>query len=431
MSNCKLKFVDFFSGLGGFHVGLARLGHQCVMACELQSDLRELYSRNFGLQPWPDIRTLDPDAVPGHDLLCAGFPCQPFSKAGEQLGLACERDGDLFASLLRVIRSRRPPLLMLENVANLAKHDSGATYRNMAKQLRSLGYKTDQHVLSPHEFGIPQVRDRLFIVGALDGLGAFSWPRPTSVRPHITMVLDKNPSGAKKIPDHYTACLEVWQEFLDLFPRNEELPSFPIWSMEFGADYPFEKVTPARSRDLGRYRGSHGQSLKALPSERQLEGVPSYARSCDFPTWKRVFIRQNRSLYDRHRQWMDKWIPEIKRFPSSLQKLEWNCKGERRSLAAHIIQFRASGVRVKRADAAPALIAMTTTQVPIIAAEGRYMTVRECARLQGLGELQYLPQSETRAYRALGNAVNADMVELIAKGLLTSIGESFSVVSAN
>jgi DNA (cytosine-5)-methyltransferase 1 len=394
------------------------------MACEIQPELRELYLLNFGLRPWDDIRALDPDRIPPHQLLCAGFPCQPFSKAGEQLGLSCVKDGDLFGRLLRIIRHRRPPLLMLENVANLARHDAGATYQKMVKKLQSIGYVVDQRVLSPHQFGIPQIRERLFIVGSLAGLAAFQWPAPTGAQPHIRAVLDPNPPEAKPISRQYALCLDAWQEFLDRFPANEELPSFPIWSMEFGADYPFEHITPSESRDLGRYRGPHGRRLSTLAPEQRLETLPSYARSAAFPTWKKTFIRQNRALYARHHRWIDTWIPRIANFPPSLQKLEWNCKGERRSLGDHIIQFRASGVRVKRAAAAPALIAMTTTQVPIVAAEGRYMTVRECARLQGLGDLKSLPQSSTKAYRALGNAVNADLVELIARRLILACGGS-------
>jgi DNA (cytosine-5)-methyltransferase 1 len=315
-------------------------------------------------------------------------------------------------------------MLMLENVANLSKHDGGKTYQKMLRQLRSLGYSVDQKVLSPHQFGIPQVRERLFIVGALGGLGRFAWPEPTYSRPHIRTVLDARPVDAKAIPSHYAECLAVWQEFLDRFPQEEELPSFPIWSMEFGADYPFGSATHIGSKSLRRYRGSHGQPLGALRPAERLAALPSYARCGSFPAWKQAFIRQNRELYARHRRWLDSWIPKITRFPSSLQKLEWNCKGEARTLSSHILQFRASGVRAKRADAAPALIAMTTTQVPIIAAEGRYMTVRECARLQGLGGLEHLPQSSTKAYRALGNAVNADLVELIAIRLTTALGRS-------
>ena len=116
---------------------------------------------------------------------------------------------------------------------------------------------------------------------------------------------------------------------------------------------------------------------------------------------------------------------KIRQFPSSLQKFEWNCKGEERDIWKFVIQFRASGVRTKRPTTAPSLVAMTTTQVPIIAWEKRYMTPRECCRLQSMHELECLPSSESKTYKALGNAVNVRLVEMIAESLLphTSISK--------
>lgn len=416
-----LTFIDLFAGLGGFHVGLQRLGHKCVFACEKDERLRAIYSRNFALDPADDIRTLDLDDIPSHDVLCAGFPCQPFSKAGEQLGLCCERDGDLFDRILRVLGYHRPRWIFIENVANLLRHDEGATYRWMRGELESLGYTVSEQLLSPHQFGIPQIRERAFIIGCLDGLDHFAWPQPPTTTPDIRSVLDHAPGDARRLPEHYVKCLEVWQEFLDRLPPSDPLPSFPIWTFEFGATYPYEGVPPLGRdpRYLARQRGSFGQPLKGLAKDERHERLPSYARGlAPFPRWKQTFIAQNRAFFERHRSRLRTWLPKIEPFAPSLQKLEWNCKGEVRRLDAHILQFRASGVRVKRSNWAPALVAMTTTQVPVITWEQRYMTVRECSRLQGLGDLELSSMNSTSAYRAIGNAVSADLVELIGSALL-------------
>ena len=418
-----MRFIDLFSGLGGFHLGLSRLGHQCVFACEIADDLRSLYKKNFGIEPAGDIRGIRADEVPAHEVLCAGFPCQPFSKAGNQRGLKCRKWGDLFNHVVRIVGRRRPRYVILENVPNLARHNNGDTWEKMRKRLEKLGYDVSIKTLSPHRFGIPQIRERVFIVASLPGLHHFSWPaQRTRMARNIRSLLDKNPKKARKIPGHIVRCLRIWQKFLKQFPKKEELPSFPIWSMEFGATYPYKKTTPhaVGEAKLGQYRGNHGKRLSQIPASSRMNALPSYARvkSRRFPEWKIRFIEQNRALYRRHKKWIDQWKKQLLAFPQSRQKLEWNCKGEERNIWSHLIQIRASGVRVKRPTRAPAIVAMTSTQVPIVAWERRYMTARECAKLQSLIGLRHLPKATTRAYEALGNAVNADLVEMIAKQLL-------------
>lgn len=420
----KLRFVDLFAGLGGFHIALNKLGHQCVFACELDEELRSLYKKNFGIEPKGDIRVLDIGKdIPQHDILCAGFPCQPFSKAGEQNGFADTRSGDLFYYIVEILDSHRPRYFLLENVANFLRHNKGKTWEEAKKHLERLGYVVDIEKLSPHNFGIPQIRERVIIVGSQTGLQHFSWPEKHSKRKlSIKSVLDKNPNNARMLSNQVLNCIDTWQDFLNKYPQDVELPSFPIWSMEFGATYPFEDTTPYAlgTEKLKEYLGSHGVQIIGNDEETVFSYLPSYARTKEkkFPKWKIQFIRKNRELYQQNKNWLDEWKENILEFSPSLQKFEWNCKGEPRILKNLILQIRASGLRAKRPTAAPSLVALTTTQVPIIGWENRYMTPRECARLQSMIGLRNLPKSPTNAYKALGNAVNVSVIELVAKSLL-------------
>jgi DNA (cytosine-5)-methyltransferase 1 len=425
------RFIDLFAGLGGFHLALARMGGECVFAAEWKEHLRDLYQKNHRLRPAGDITLVHPDEVPAHDVLTAGFPCQPFSKAGEQLGFECTEQGNLFFNVAAILKAKKPTFFILENVPNLLKHDEGRTWEEIQKILghgdEGLGYNIRAERLSPHQFGIPQIRERVYIVGSLLPLDDFVWPKTSKDETNIDTVLDDNPRDAKQLSAQVKECLEVWDEFLKACPKNVELPSFPLWSMEWGATYPYETTTPyARRKIYGAdglvgFKGSHGSKIGTLKTlEGRWAALPSHARSADmvFPKWKQDFIRQNRQFYEDNKTWIDPWLPKILKFPSSLQKFEWNVKGGKRNIWDYVIQFRASGVRVKRRTTAPSLIAMTDTQVPIIGWQKRYMTPRECARLQSMDTLMALPESASKAFAALGNAVNSKVVEKVARALM-------------
>jgi DNA (cytosine-5)-methyltransferase 1 len=422
------RFIDLFAGLGGFHLALDRLGGKCVFAAEWKEHLRDLYKENFGLKPEGDITLVKLKDVPEHDLLAAGFPCQPFSKAGEQLGFECTEQGDLFFNVADILEKKKPTYFILENVPNLLKHDEGRTWDEIQRILgKKLGYHIRASRLSPHNFGIPQIRERVYIVGSLLSLDGFQWPQTSDAETNIDTVLDDHPADAKKLSPQVQECLEVWDEFLKAAPPEVELPSFPLWSMEWGATYPYEETTPhARKECLGYdglrgFKGSHGIKIGYLRTfEQRWAALPSHARTAQttFPKWKQDFIRQNRQFYKDNKAWIDPWLPKILKFPSSLQKFEWNIKGGKRNIWDYVIQFRASGVRAKRRTTAPSLIAMTDTQVPIVGWQRRYMTPHECARLQSLDGLKQLPKSPTQAFAALGNAVNSNVVEMVARSLL-------------
>ncbi|MEQ1860413.1 MAG: DNA (cytosine-5-)-methyltransferase [Chthoniobacteraceae bacterium] len=418
------RFADLFAGLGGFHLAAAKLGGECVFACEIEEDLRAVYRQNFRREPAGDIREVRPSSVPDHDLLCAGFPCQPFSKAGEQMGWGDRKArGTVFDNLAEILRVKQPALVVLENVAHFVNHDDGNTYRKVCATLKQLGYEVDYRQYSPHQFGIPQIRERIYMVARLGSLDGFTWPEPNEREPHLSAILDAKPKDAMPLSAQVVDCLDTWQHFLDLIPASAKLPSFPIWAMEFGATYPADRgrLDKLPLAKLRRSLGNFGDPLARLSWEKMTARLPSHAlrKSDPFPTWKRTFIRQNREFYVEHQRWLSTWLPELRRFPPSLQKLEWNCQGEDRDIWKYVLQFRASGVRVKRPSTSPSLVAMTTTQIPIVGWERRYMTARECARLQSMDALKHLPKG-IRAYRALGNAVNVNVVSAILRQLLNS-----------
>lgn len=174
----KLKFIDLFAGLGGFHKALVDLGHEFVFGSEIDPELRQIYIQNFRINPkliHGDINQINPTSIPHHDLLCAGFPCQPFSKAGSQLGWEDKVRGTLFGKIIEVVKARNPKYILMENVGNFERHDIGNTWRTVKGSLEKLGYtvRATEHkasggtgLLSPHHLGFPHHRERFFIVAS-------------------------------------------------------------------------------------------------------------------------------------------------------------------------------------------------------------------------------------------------------------------------
>ncbi len=335
---------------------------------------------------------------------------------------------------------------MLENVANLKNHDNGHTWDTIKRELEELDYEVaEPTILSPHQFQIPQHRRRIYIV-CVDkkrtSLEGFKFPRPTTKPSDIKRIIEENDTNIVKIKGETRHQLAVWQEFLDLtIAHGDSIPRFPIWAMEFGANYEYETKAPAFQtlKELKGKKGKFGRLILGSSIKSCLKDLPIYAQTDKdevFPKWKISYIRQNRAFYEKHKDWLDKWIKKIENFDNSHQKFEWNCgPAAKPNIYDNIVQFRASGIRVKLPTYSPALN-LVGTQVPILPwvkipsqclnsdepQHGRYMTVKEAAKLQGMQDLVFCDDSfslsPTRIFEALGNAVNVTIVKHIANNLL-------------
>jgi DNA (cytosine-5)-methyltransferase 1 len=182
----------------------------------------------------------------------------------------------------------------------------------MKIEFERLGYQVDHRDYSPHDFGIPQHRQRIFIVGSLgvNSLNHFSFDNVDKNKKQVIVLenfIDLNPINAKKLPKANQDCISLWQELIDALPKDVKIPGFPIWGMEFDADYPFEEKYPhiLSERELGEYKGNFGVSLKGMTKEEQLANLPSYARvENEFPDWKKRYIRQNRQFYKDNKKFI-------------------------------------------------------------------------------------------------------------------------------
>jgi DNA (cytosine-5)-methyltransferase 1 len=165
----NFKFIDLFAGIGGFRIALEAIGGECVFSSEWNKSAQETYKNNFGHLPSGDISKIKANQIPLHDVLCAGFPCQAFSKSGKMKGFHDAR-GTLFFEVLRIAKAKKPKVVFLENVANLLNHDQGNTFQVIKNSLEEIGYKVSFKVLNAKDFGLPQNRQRIIIVASFKEL---------------------------------------------------------------------------------------------------------------------------------------------------------------------------------------------------------------------------------------------------------------------
>jgi DNA (cytosine-5)-methyltransferase 1 len=434
-----LRFIDLFAGIGGFHHALSSspINAKCVMSVELDPHCREVYKsslldNNDAENEIPfisDIRSLTRsktgksdrsidklrELIPDHEILCGGFPCQPFSKGGKQEGIKDKTRGTLFFDIMQIIKAKQPKYVILENVPNLVgpRHFDG-TWLTVVKRLRSAGYLVSDRpaILSPHELypsngGTPQVRKRLFILATrnddnceqpdltvrdyLDSIGTYppekwditNYLRPESVRDHHFLRDDEK------------MWLEAWNFFIQMIP-HDSLPGFPIWERDLRARIKKPKVCPA---------------------------------------WKLEFLHKNKQFYLTHKDLIDNWRTidwshgtadkpiRVANFPDSRRKFEWQARSHQptqtqRDLRDLLIQFRPSGIRVKPPTYAPALVAIT--QTTILGKEMRRLTPVEAALLQRFPASVFdnVDIDEKLKYKQLGNAVPVGLVQFCAHWLI-------------
>lgn len=185
-----LTFIDLFAGLGGFRLALESCGAKCVYSNEWDKFAQEVYKNNFGETPDGDITKVDENSIPDHDILCAGFPCQAFSISGNQKGFEDSR-GALFFDVARIIKAKRPKVVFMENVKNFATHDNGKTLQIVQNTLDALGYSFFQKVINAADFGIPQKRERLYMVCFRKdlSLSCFNFPRSLVLNKFVEDIL--------------------------------------------------------------------------------------------------------------------------------------------------------------------------------------------------------------------------------------------------
>lgn len=397
--------MDLFAGIGGFHAALGALGGKCVYASEIDDAARQVYKLNWGFEPHGDITKDANDQVmnvPPHDVLVGGFPCQPFSKSGAQKGMD-ETRGTLYWNILKIVQARAPSLVLLENVRNLAGPRHKHEWETIIGTLRSSGYRVSEYpwVLSPHRLppargGRPQARERVFIVAVktsspektveqcltpgreVDGWDTTSWDleRDLPLQKYV-----KSPS--LRLSEQQELWLDAWGDLVMQMGRRTKgspLPGFPLW----------------------------GDAWKKLDSS---------AFSPATPAWKRNFLIKNSEFYSENEElikaWAAKWDFYTDRFPRSRRKFEWQA-GDLKTLRSTIIHMRPSGIRVKRADYTPALVAITQTS--FVYKKGRYLSVREAARLQGLPDwFSFGTQSDRLSYKQLGNGVSVGAIWYVLK----------------
>jgi len=384
-------FIDLFCGIGGFHQALEHLGGECVFASDIEQKCRTVYANNYNMPVAGDITEVPVEDIPECNVVCAGFPCQPFSKSGFQRGFDDDR-GNLFFNICNIVKHHMPEYLILENVRNLASHDNGNTWNVIRAHIDDLGYHTyaTPTILNVLHFNIPQNRERVVIMckrkdlGPLQELPEIPKNPKTTLTRHIRDIIrpeDAVGNAAYAITGKMKAVETVWDNFIQVVKSlGIGIPKFPIWTSWWDCEL---DVTDAH-----------------------------YVK---YTSW----INKNREFYETYEETLQPWLVESRQDPlwaGAVRKFEWQAGDLREddSMATVLWSARGSGIRVKRPDYVPTLVAMNTT--PVYGPEHRKMTPRELLRLQSFPESFRFVEKDI--YKQVGNAVNVTMIERCASFLM-------------
>ena len=188
-----IRYADLFCGIGAFHQAFNKHGEfSCVLASDINEGARRIYEANHGIRPLGDIRKVDESSLPDLDLICAGIPCQSFSIAGRKQGFG-DSNGNLFWELLRIVKAKKPHMVVVENVKNLETHDKGETFRTIRESFEGLGYRFFSKVLNSSHYGSPQSRQRIFMIAVLSG--DFSFPDRLNNSVRVSSILEDGRSA--------------------------------------------------------------------------------------------------------------------------------------------------------------------------------------------------------------------------------------------
>ncbi len=305
-----LRYIDLFCGIGGFRQAMENLSRelrvpsQCVFSSDIDENCRESYAANFGDPPAGDIKQVNEKDVPRHDLLLAGFPCQPFSICGEMRGFDDTR-GTLFFDIARILKAQKPRAFVLENVKLLVNHNKGQTLRVILQTLQEMGYAVEYRVLNALQFGLPQKRERVFIVGFQPGI-RFEWPKGGVEMKPLSNILEKEVERKHFASDHIRnrrwSRLEpraeptIWHE-----NKNGHISAYP-WScaLRAGASHNYLLVNGERRltpREMFRLQG-FPDTYKIIPKDR--EARKQAGNSVPVPVVEAVI----KALFEAHG-----WIP--------------------------------------------------------------------------------------------------------------------------